>query len=63
MSEIAGLFAGIGFCVFMCVLSYFFYQVVRSVKADSDYDEKLFTLKGLLMDKIAKTKGIELEKE
>ena len=56
-------FVGIGTMVLLFVMSWFLYQAIRYVKAQSDFEEKYEVLKSLILAKIAKEKGYDLEKE
>jgi hypothetical protein len=58
-----GLFVGIGILVFMLVLSYLFWQLARMYRFQADKENKYCLLEELNLDKIAKKKGFDLEKE
>lgn len=64
MSDGIGMtLASVGVLLLFSVLAYGFYQMTRYIKMGADYDEKYWTLKEVLIGKIASRKGINLEHE
>lgn len=61
--QAGGLFLGLGLMVVMFVVAYMFYQVARGIKTMIDKDEKYELFEEMLVDKVAKKKGIDLNKE
>jgi len=57
------VFLGIGGMVLFLVAAYLTYQIARLWKQIADKESKYDLLEALLLDKVAKKKGIDLEKE
>lgn len=63
MSAVAGVFMGIGGMMMMFVMTYLIYQFARIIKPIADKETKFELFEGMVLDKVAKKKGIDLEKE
>ena len=63
VNETTNVFIGIGAMTLLFVLAYMFYQLTRGFKFVADVEEKYSILEELGLDKTAKKKGIDLNKE
>jgi len=61
--EVAGVFIGVGFLMLCSIFTYWFYQIASMTKAHASRENKIELLEELLIDKVAKKKGIDLDKE
>ncbi len=62
-SELLGLFGGMGFLAVCLVGCYFIYQLTRGIKQDADYEDRVYTLKNIAIERVATKRGIDLKKE
>ena len=60
---VGGIFIGIGGMVVLFVMAYMFYQISRLFKPMADKEWKYELYEEMVLDKVAKKKGIDLEKE
>lgn len=63
ISAVGSMFWGIGGMVIMLVIAYLVYQVTRIWKGVADMNERYDVMEEISLDKYAKKKGINLEKE
>lgn len=61
--DIGGLFVGMGVLVVCIVGSYWLYQLARMYRSMIDKEVKYDLLEEMTLDRLAKKKGIDLEKE
>jgi len=62
MSEIAGLFAGMGLLVISLAIAYIFYLIGRMLRMAMDRDIKFDLIQEAMIDKFAEKKGMDLNK-
>ena len=63
IASVGSVFLGIGVMVVLFVMAYLFYQIARLFKPMADKEWKYELYEELVLDKVAKKKGIDLEKE
>ena len=61
--NIGGMFWGVGVMVFFFVMAYLFYLIAKNLNVEYEYEVRFNTLKCVLLNKFAKKKDIDLEKE
>ena len=60
---IGSVFAGFGVMIVLLVFAYLFYQMTRIFKQGADLDGKYLLIEELAIDKLAESKGFNLNKE
>ena len=55
-------FVGIGLMVFSFAIAYMFYQIARMFKSSSNKEARFDLFEELILDDLAKSKGIDLER-
>jgi len=63
MSELYGLFMGIGVMAVFLVASYLLYQISRNYKTSADKELRYAVFEELILNDMAKEKGYDLELE
>ena len=63
INSVVRVFLGIGFMSFILMATYAFYQLVRFIKPVADKETKYELFEEMSLDKMAKKKGIDLDKE
>lgn len=60
---ISGIFTGIGVCIVLLVGAYLLYQIAKLYRAMCDNEIRYFVVENIMLSKLCKKKGIELDKE
>ena len=63
LASVGALFIGMGAMVFMFVLAWIMYQFGRGLQSSANVEDRMCTFESATLNKIAKSKGINLELE
>jgi len=62
-SVFIGLFVGLGALIMYAIIAYMLWQIVRIMRGWADYQTKYDKFKEILLNRVAKKRGIDLDKE